>query len=391
MSNPLPIKPIPFPSLLEPIPSSALEAENGLLNASLIEELIARKALSANHTITPNQIQPASLDLRLGSRGFVMPASFLPGAKSRVEQKAKTLALDEFSLDEKGMELKTNCIYLIELAEMASLPNNVAGFASPKSSIGRIDVFTRLICDYGNYFDVLPPGYKGKLWLEISPRSFNIIVHTNSTLLQLRFRQGRAAFDNYRLNALHKEQIIVSRTDETQNNNLMLKQGLLLSVDLSGDGICGFRAKEKTPVIDIDKIGELAVDDFWETLLAPKNRRMILELDAFYILASHEAVRIPSTHAAEMMPFDSQIGEFRAHYAGFFDPGFGIGKTGNEAGAKAVLEMRARETPFVLEHGQIIGRLVFERLMQKAEIHYDKRHNANYQGQGLSLSKHFKR
>jgi dCTP deaminase len=351
--------------------------DRGLLTGTDIEALAQRGAISP---ISPNQVQPASLDLKLGERGFILPASFLPGEKSRVESKAKGLSLEEFRLTEKGMALEPNKVYLIELAEKLDLPDNISSFASPKSSTGRLDIFTRLISDYGSYYDILRTGYKGGLWLEIAPRSFGVIVRPSSRLLQLRFRRGRAAFDNYRLGNLHKQQALIA-----QNEPLVLHQGLLLSVDLEGE-ICGYKAKRTSRLIDIDRVGAYPVKDFWQEIKAPKDGKLILAPDAFYILASREKVRIPATHAAEMMPFDSQIGEFRAHYAGFFDSGFGV----NTNGAKAVLEMRARETPFLLEHGQIIGRLVFEQLKQKASIHYDERKNANYQGQGLKLSKHFR-
>ncbi len=351
-------------------------AKSGLLTSLDIEDLAKRKAISE---ITAEQIQPASLDLRLGKRGFVLPASFLPGPKKTIESKAKSLALSEFTLDNKSFTLEPNQVYLVELAETMNLPKDISAIASPKSSTGRLDVFTRLISDYGKYYDRLPAGYQGTLWLEIVPRSFAIIVREHSKLLQIRLRRGRAAFDNYRLGDLHKQQGLIA-----DNEPLELNQGLLLSIDLT-QSICGYRAKLTDKKIDIDKVAAYPKEDFWEEIKAPKNSRLILEPDTFYILSSREKVLIPPTHAAEMIALDSQIGEFRAHYAGFFDSGFGVGSNG----AKAVLEMRAREAPFLLEHGQTIGRLVFERLRHKAKQHYDQRDNANYKGQGLRLSKHF--
>ena len=380
--------------------ATAAMAENGLLNHRHILKLIETGALSAACPAPPieeTQIQPASLDLRLGRHGFRLRASFLPGPKAQVRQKAKTLSMHEFTLDD-AMVLEKNCTYLIELEEELALPDNITASANPKSSSGRIDLFTRVIGDYGSTFNQLRPGYQGKLWLEISPRSFSVIVRPHARLSQLRFRRGRAAYDNYRLSHLHKAEALIVQSQIAQSHaqkswqddqrGLHLDQGLLLSIDLgaqTSDQLCGFRAKPYAPLIDVDKINTYHMQDFWQPLFAPKDGRMILEPDAFYILTSREAVRIPPTHAAEMMPFDSQIGEFRAHYAGFFDPGFGMGGDG----AKAVLEIRSRETPFMLEHGQTIGRLIFERLIETAEKHYDARDNAHYQGQGLKLSKHF--
>ncbi len=383
MSAPIKAAHLPFPSWTEPQPD---QANHGLLSAAKITELISRRAIFGNH-IEQTQIQPASLDLKLGRRGFRIQASFLPGPHARIAKKAQQLCLHQFELNpSQDQVLETGCVYLIELDENLALPENITARASPKSSTGRIDVFTRLITDFGSYFDQVPQGYKGPLFLEVAPRSFGIIVRAGSKLAQLRFRQGRTAYDNYRLSALHKQNALIA-----QDKQLNLDQGLLLSVDLSAqtNELCGYRARQHTPLIDVDQNDACAIDDFWEPIAAPADKRIILDPDAFYILASREAVRIPPTHAAEMMPFDSQIGEFRAHYAGFFDPGFGMNP--NSSGAKAVLEIRSRETPFILEHGQTIGRLVFERLIMASQHHYDNRDNAHYQGQGLALSKHFRK
>ena len=378
--------------------------KNGILNRDHIAQAINKGYITSKDKIDDKQIQPASLDLRLGHRGFRLKASFLPGPKGKVEPKAKSLSLHSFELKD-AMMLEANCTYLIELAESLALPKNISAIANPKSSTGRIDVFVRLITDYGHYFDSAQAGYHGKLWLEITPRSFGIIIHPHSLLAQLRLRRGRPAFDNYRLNDLHKRQSLAFvKHDSAQSYKgqahkgrswqdemaLNINNGLLLSVDLLGrDGLCGYRAKSYTPMIDIDRVNHYAIDDFWDEMTPPKNGRLILEPDRFYILASREAVRIPPSHSAQMVAFDSQIGEFRAHYAGFFDPGFGFACDG---GAHAVLEIRSRETAFFLEDGQTIGRLIFERLLEplgQTQSHYDQLSSAHYQGQGLALSKHF--
>ncbi len=380
------------PSMFESETSPA----NGLLPGEEIRGLIARGLIEAERGVEADQVQPASLDLRLGARGFRLRASFLPGPGAQAAGKAAELALHEFRLDRGSAVLETGCVYLIELAERVCLPRDVAALASPKSSTGRIDVFTRLVCDFGGRFDRLAPGYRGPLYLEVNPQSFGLIVREGSRLAQLRFRRGKPAYDNYRLRAIHRAAPLIEASappeppaaawpDSTRHPHI--SQGLVLSIDLSGaGGIAGYRAKRHAPLIDADSREDCAVEDFWEAIAPPAKRRLILDPGEFYILASREAVRIPASHAAEMTPFDPQIGEFRAHYAGFFDPGFGL----NAGGAKAVLEIRSREAPFIIEDGQAIGRLVFERLTRPADLHYDRRGDASYRGQGLSLSRHFR-
>ena len=356
----------------------------GVLPAHGIANMVREKQIWASGGVLDAQIQPASLDLRLGEEAYRVRASFLPGEKGTVAEKLKQLAYHKVDL-KNGAVLETDCVYLVPLMEAVNLPERTTGFANPKSSTGRIDVFTRLITDFGTEFDKVPAGYKGHLYLEVSPRTFPVLVRTGSKLSQLRFRRGAAAHSDAELKRLHED---VGLVDGPAN----IDGGLGLSIDLQGDkktGLVGYRAKRHAGLIDVDKVDALPIAQYWEPMYGDDLGHIILDPDEFYILASREAVTIPSSHAAEMMPFNPLVGEFRVHYAGFFDPGFGAAEAHGK-GARAVLEVRSREVPFILEHGQIIGRLVYERLTDLPETLYGAGLNSNYQAQGLKLSKHFK-
>ena len=360
------------------------QSAQGILPARAISELADKKAIAAERAFDADQIQPASLDLRLGPRAWRIRASFLPSAKTPISDRLTDLALHSISLNADGTVLETGCVYIVELEERLSLPEDIAAATNPKSSTGRLDVFTRVIGDRVPAFDTIPAGYSGTLYLEISPRTFPILVRRGSRLSQIRFRRGEAKLDMKELIALQARETLVNAAEPD------LRGGVAVSVDLSGrtGGYAGFRAKRHTGLIDVDKRAGYDVMDFWEPLPAHPSRRLILDPDAFYILASKEAVHVPPDHAAEMVPFDPLVGEFRVHYAGFFDPGFGHAAAGGH-GARAVLEVRSREVPFILEDGQIVGRLVYERLTERPEKLYGEV-GSNYQAQGLKLSKHFK-
>jgi dCTP deaminase len=329
-----------------------------------------------------DQIQPASLDLRLGSKAFRVRASFLPGPKLTVEDKLKQLVLHEIDLRE-GAVLETGCVYIVPLMESLALPKGVTAAANPKSSTGRLDIFTRVITDNAQEFDKVPEAHTGPLYAEISPRTFPILARQGSRLSQIRFRVGASLATDALIETLHAQEPLI--TSGTVN----IDGGLALSVDLQGfekDGPVGFRAKRHSALVDVDRKSALDVLDYWEPIW--QRDSLILDPDQFYILASKEAVRVPPTHAAEMVPFNPLVGEFRVHYAGFFDPGFGHA-SGKGEGARAVLEVRSHEVPFILEDGQIIGRLVYEPLTEKPDKVYGEV-GSNYQKQGLKLSKHFK-
>jgi dCTP deaminase len=357
----------------------------GILPSHVLKRLIrSRREVLASEDIDDAQIQPASLDLRVGAMAWRVRASFLPGPNATVRDKLATVALHEIDLTQ-GAVLETGCVYVVPLLESVEFPSRVSGIANPKSSTGRLDVFTRLITDRAQGFDRIESGYRGPLYAEISPRTFPVLVRKGSRLNQLRVRSGSPQFTDTQLKRLHAEQPLVDGPADIDN-------GLALSVDLRGDSVSkqvGWRAKRHTGIIDIDLRAALDPLDYWEPIYASRSETIVLDPDEFYILASQEAVAIPPEFAAEMVPFNPLVGEFRVHYAGFFDPGFGH-EAGRGRGSRAVLEVRSREVPFILEHGQIIGRLVFERLTDPPPEVYGQGIGSNYQRQGLKLSKHFR-
>lgn len=369
-----------------PVTAPGQTHATGILPAHGIRNMIRDQQIWAvngqKSGVLDDQIQPASLDLRLGDAAYRIRASFLPGVSGQVMQKLETLAFHKIDLTD-GAVLETGCVYLVPLMEALALPERTGGFANPKSSTGRIDVFTRVITDFGVEFDKAPPGYKGHLYLEVSPRTFPILVRAGSRLSQIRFRRGNPAHSDAEIKRLHQESALV-------DGHANIDGGLALSIDLAGDkqtGLIGYRAKRHAGLIDVDRVNALPLNEYWEPIYNHGKNQLILDPDEFYILASRESVTIPPTHAAEMVPFNPLVGEFRVHYAGFFDPGFGAGLEGK--GSRAVLEVRSREVPFILEHGQVIGRLIYERLTDRPEVLYGKSLESNYQRQGLRLSKHF--
>jgi dCTP deaminase len=374
------------PKIAEPEPDFPLGAavSDGIFPVQTIRALISAGGLTAAQPFETGQIQPASVDLRLGPRAYRVRASFLPGPGGVVADKLSDLKLHEFDI-ENGAVLETGCVYVVPLLESLALPESIAASSNPKSSTGRLDVFTRVIADGVSAFDLIPAGYKGPLYAEICPQTFPIVVRKGSKLTQLRFRHGDPRETDEGLQRLHAAETLVSgaRAD--------IHDGIALSVDLAGDrdGLVGYRAKRHTGVVDVDAPGACAIADYWEPVRADSQRRLILDPDQFYILASKEAVHIPPTHAAEMMPFNPLVGEFRVHYAGFMDPGFGHSAAGG-SGSRVVLEVRSHTVPFILEDGQIIGRLVYERMMALPETLYGRDLGSHYQAQGLKLSKHFK-
>jgi dCTP deaminase len=360
-------------------------ADGGIYSDRMIGALAEAGVIGFDRLLAQGQIQPASLDLRLGARCWRMRASFLPGEGRSVADRIEKLSLHEIPLGE-GAVLETGCVYVAEIIETLALPPEIAASANPKSSTGRLDVFTRLIVDGAREFDQIPAGYAGRLYAEISPRTFPVLVRTGSRLSQARFRQGQPRLDEAALAALHASSALVS------NAHAPLTAGVPVSVDLAGfdgEGLIGYRAKRHTGLIDVDKVGVAPVRDYWEPVTADGRGALILDPGQFYILASKEAVHVPPDYAAEMTPFDPLVGEFRVHYAGFFDPGFGHSAAGG-GGSRAVLEVRSYDVPFILEDGQLVGRLVYERMMERPQALYGAGLQSNYQGQGLKLSKHFK-
>ena len=342
-----------------------------VLPSQNIRELLDKKQIFSNLNFEKDQIQPSSIDLRLGSKAWRMRASFLPGTDRKVSSCISEFAMQEIDLS-KGYILEKGSVYLVKLQETLNLPENIEGIANAKSSTGRLDLFTRLISDYCNEFDRVIKGYNGPLYAEIAPNSFSVLAQQNIKLNQIRFKLHKT---------LDTEQVLINRDiakPKIFSINLQNKNNLFI----------GYRAKSHTDLIDLRKVNYYSIDDFWEKIES-KNKKIILDPGAFYILSSREYVSVAPNFAAEMAPYLPMIGEFRVHYAGFFDPGFGY-STDNTQKSRAVLEVRCHDTPFILEHGQKMGELIFEEMLEKPDILYGKTLKSNYQGQGLKLSKHFK-
>jgi len=363
-----------------------MSRSTGILADAAISELHQSGGISTPASFDDDQIQPASLDLRLGKVAYRVRASFLPGKGRKVSERLDQLKLHELDLTQ-GAILETGCVYLVPLQESFSLPGEIEASANPKSSTGRLDIFTRVIVDESQAFDQIPAGYEGPLYLEISPSTFPVVVRTGSRLSQIRFRKGSSILSDLELLALHDAEVLVATEEKPNIHN----GGIGLSIDLNGDenGLVGYRGKRHTGLIDVDKKAANAILDFWEPIYNRGTNDLVLDPDEFYILVSNEAVHVPPMYAAEMVPFDPLVGEFRVHYAGFFDPGFGHVHAGG-AGARGVLEVRSHEVPFILEHGQLVGRLVYEHMLERPSQLYGTDLGSNYQAQGLKLSKHFK-
>ena len=354
----------------------------GVIPNQQISEMIRSGQINAAQSVIDAQIQPASLDLRLGNVAYRVRASFLTGHRSKVTDRLKEFEMHRVDRTE-GAVLEKGCVYVVPLMESLALPEGMNAVANAKSSTGRLDLLTRTITDGGTEFDRIPSGYTGPLYAEICPRSFSVLVRPGMRLNQIRFRTGHAVLDDAALANLHAEIPLV-------NGDPVIDDGLGFSVDLNlpGSTLVGYRAKPHTGVIDLDLIGHYDPTDYWEEVHS-RDGHIILDPGAFYILVSREAVCIPPDYAAEMAPYLAMVGEFRVHYAGFFDPGFGHDSAGG-AGSRGVLEVRCHEAPFVLEHGQVVGRLVYEKMAEAPTQLYGVSIASNYQGQGLKLSKHFK-
>jgi dCTP deaminase len=375
-------------------------AGTGILPFQSIEDMLASGEILGLAEILPDQIQPASLDLRLGDFAYPVDTSFLPGSALTVLEKLQRLddRFDHFKIDLRGgAVLEKGRVYVVPLLESIRLKSDVAAFANPKSSTGRLDILTRLIADHATVFDQVENGYAGKLYIEVAPRSFGVVVKTGARLNQLRFRRTRGSApqfmsgDGWR-QLLESGQIINLHDAERKESE---EKGMLrFTVDLQGEGrdgaLIGYRAKKHTRRIDLDR-RDYDPLDFWEPIRFHKNVSLILDPDEFYILMTREAVAVPPDYAAEMVPYDTRAGEFRVHYAGFFDPGFGWdARTGKAGSSRGVLEVRSHEVPFLLEHGQTVGWLRYERMAARPDKLYGQDMTSNYQGQGLKLGKQFR-
>jgi dCTP deaminase len=364
----------------------------GILPSQEIGNLIASGHLIATPAINPEHIQPASLDLRLGDIAHRVRASFLPGPNSTVEAKIKELRMTRVDLTGSAV-FEKDCVYIVPLVEELNLPANVSGKANPKSTTGRLDIFTRLLTDYGTEFDAVPPGYKGKLYAEVVSRTFTVAIRAGMRLSQLRFVQGNPVSGDRTIKELNHEEPLVYMDDEEVPGKARTHRGLRITVNLEAaeaGEVIAYKAKRYAPAIELDRINYYSTEEFWEVRHQNTNKNLILEPGDFYILASRERVRVPPDFAAEMVPFDPSDGEFRIHYAGFFDPGFGYGSD-DIKGTRAVLEVRAHEVPFLIEHGQLVGRLNYMPLLSRPHKIYGTNIGSSYQHQALTLSKQFRR
>src|SRR5437763_7539411 len=386
----------------ELFPMAEMPASNFFRSTGLWPSQLLRAAINQGHEIQSavpigdDQIQPSSLDLRLGEVAYRVRASFLPGPAASVHDKLDRLSMHQIDLSQ-GAVLEKDCVYIIPLLEHLALKKRVSALANPKSSIGRLDVFARVITDQGTEFDRIREGYRGPLYAEIAPRSFSVLARTGWRVVQLRMRRGSRWFRDTALRRLHAAVGLVESPAGGMPGPETIRNGLAFTVDVSGEaaeGVIGWKARRHTDVIDVDRIGHYDPQDFFEPVHAPRGGKglqgIVLDPNDFYILATREAVVVPPDHAAEMVPYDALVGEFRVHFAGFFDPGFGAAEAGG-TGSRAVLEVRSHEVPFLIEHGQIIGRLVYERLVARPDKLYGAASGSSYQRQGLALSKHFKK
>ena len=368
------------------------QAEGVLPSQSLTRAVELGMVDAGEYKILPSSIQPASIDLRLGKTAYRIRCSFLPDSRP-VDVKLKEFIVDELDLRDDGAVLETNRPYLIPLLEELDLPREVRGKANPKSSTGRLDVFTRVITDQSFRFDEIQPGYRGRLYLEVVPLSFTVRVKQGLALNQLRLSIGSARLTDGEIEELHRNQPLLYREGRpVPQEALATANGLFLGLDLRGDatGRVGYRAKDFAPAIEMSRIAGYDWEDYWEPVRREEGDRIVLAPEHFYLLLSDEAVQIPPEFAAEMTAYDPTSGELRTHYAGFFDPGFGYDPEGGFHGSRAALEVRAHDVPFMIEHRQRVCKLTFERMAARPEVLYGEKIGSSYQRQADTLSKHFR-
>jgi dCTP deaminase len=367
---------------------------DGILPSQEILELVRSGIICSGKDISEDQIQPASIDLRLSSEAYRVRASFLPGRSTTLLNKATSNGMLNSTIDISSPTLlEPNVIYVIELMESLSLPSDVFGIANPKSTTGRLDIFTRLITEHGDEFERVRRGYRGKLYIEVVSQTFPIIVQAGMRLNQLRFVRGQfLPAEDSRLEQLDQEALIVDPQDDATRSGL-IDRGLRMTVDLQGDGseVVGYQAKKFSPPIDLAKVDHYGMAEFWNPIYRNEKLQHVLEPNEFYILASKQRVRVPPDLAAEMLPYDLATQEFRVHYAGFFDPGFGYGKNGEIPGTRVVLEVRASQMPILLEDNQFVGRVNYFNMSATPDKVYGVTIGSSYQRQGLTVSKQFKR
>lgn len=364
--------------------------KNGVFSDRMISQLIESGCVFSKEPFEQQHVQPASLDLRLGNIAYQIKASFLPGGYSSILEKINGLDLqvDEIDLTRPSV-LQKGCVYVVPLLEELDLPEDVCARANPRSTSGRLDIFVRLLTDYGQVFDDVPFGYKGKLYAEIVPKTFSVLLSRGTRLNQLRFMYGRPVVSDEEIINLHSKETLLCNFDSSQCD-AQVSDGLLVSVNLQESDIVGYRARQDAPILDFSKVHHYDPYCFWEPVYCPSNKCIVLNPGDLYILISKEKVRVPLSYAAEMVPIEPSIGEFRVHYAGFFDPGFGYGSNNDITGTPAVLEVRAHDAPFMIEDRQLIAKLMYLPLIEPPKKVYGTSIGSSYQFQKLTLSKQFK-
>jgi dCTP deaminase len=384
--------PSEHPRTTDRAPDAPVERLNGVLPSQGLWQAIEEGWISSgDFRIRRESVQPASIDLRLADHAWALRCSFLPNAGTTVMERVEDLALDRLDLRD-GATLERDRPYLIPLLEELALPEGVRAKANPKSSTGRLDVFTRVITDGNNRFDEIPAGYRGRLYLEVVPRSFAVRVEQRMSLNQLRLLTGDPRVADHELKGIHEEfPLLYIDQHALPSSDLSISDGLFLSVDLSGphNRIVGYRAKKNSNRLDMTQLHHYRWRDYWEPVMPEPHGRIVLDPEVFYLLISAEGVCVPPGYAAEMMAYDPTAGELRTHYAGFFDPGFGYSEHGRRYGSRAALEVRARDVPFMVEHRQPICKLAFEHMLEIPDRLYGAGVGSNYQGQETMLSKHF--
>ncbi len=369
----------------------------GVLSSRFLKDAVKKGRIRAMEPVEDAQIQPASMDLRLGSKAYRLISSFLPEGGNVFErlgtEGGSELVMYEFDISDGGI-LEKGHVYLIPLMEELDLPADVFGKANPKSTTGRLDIFARVLTDKSPRFDDIAKGYSGPLFLEVMPRSFTVRVKKGISLAQMRLMKGDCVLTDAGIRSLHEEHRILYNGDEhLEAKDVFISRGLFMRVDLSGDApgaTIGYKSKKNSHVVDLAKRNHYNIEEFWEPVHRNKKGTLILEPEDFYILSSKERIRIPPSYAAEMVPYEAGSGELRTHYAGFFDPGFGYGAKGEVKGTKAVLEVRAHDVPFMIADGQTFCKLFFEKMLEAPEKAYGPQIGSSYQFQGVTLSKQFR-
>ena len=364
----------------------------GILPTRWLREAVNDDVIyTERYKIPEANFQPATLDLRLGETAHRLRCSFLPDVSS-VDEKLDDLAMEEIDLRD-GAILERNRPYLIPLIEELRLPDYIRAKTNPRSSTGRLDIFTRVITDHSHKFDEIAPGYAGRLFLEVVSRSFTIKVQTGLSLNQLRLVQGSPQCENGEARRLHENYplVLAPKGALKEPGPPGEDNSIHLGVDLMGRrNVVGYRAKKNSNLLDLARRGHYDPADYWEPVVAERTYRVVLEPEEFYLLTAAESVRVPPEYAVEMTAYDPSSGELRTHYAGFFDPGFGFGDDGRMAGVQPVMEVRAHDVPFMIEHGQKVCTLTFEKMLEAPDKLYGPGIGSSYQGEGLILSGHFK-